>query len=136
MADQDPELQAIRAARLAQLQQGRAQGVNMSDTAEQDIEQKRKEEQMRRDMLATVLDSSARERLSRIALVNPNLSTRMEAILLRMASSGQIRSKVTEDQLIGLLKQAEDAQASSAPKQTISYQRRKAVDDDDDDFDL
>ncbi|KIO23413.1 hypothetical protein M407DRAFT_109859 [Tulasnella calospora MUT 4182] len=137
MADQDPELQAIRAARLSQLQkQGGSTNVSANGQSDPDAAEKRKEEdQMRRDLLATVLDSSARERLSRISLVNPSLSKQMESILLRMAQSGQLRSRVTEEQLIGLLEQAEAAQAKTAPKTTISYQRRKAYDDDDE-FDI
>lgn len=65
MADQDPELQAIRAARLAQLQKGRptaGAGDAAGGGGEQEAEQRQKQEQARRDMLATVLDSSARER--------------------------------------------------------------------------
>jgi DNA-binding TFAR19-related protein (PDSD5 family) len=60
MAD-DPELAAIRAARLSQLQQsapGRANGPDDEETKQRAAN----EEQMRRDMLATVLDSGARER--------------------------------------------------------------------------
>ena len=82
------------------------------------------EEQMRRDLLATVLDTAARERciyalqlssypdssahscpVSRIALVSPNRSNQIETILLRMVQSGQLRNKVTEEQLIDLLNQ-------------------------------
>ncbi|KAG8966087.1 hypothetical protein FRB90_011017 [Tulasnella sp. 427] len=139
MADQDPELQAIRAARLAQLQKqsGGSSNAPGGGASEQEAAEKRKQEdEMRRDLLATVLDSSARERLSRISLVNPSLSKQMESILLRMAQSGQLRSRVSEEQLIGLLEQAEAAQAKAAPKTTISYQRRKVYDDDDDDFDI
>ncbi|KZT44190.1 hypothetical protein SISSUDRAFT_966260, partial [Sistotremastrum suecicum HHB10207 ss-3] len=63
------------------------------------------EAQMRRDLLATVLDSAARERLSRIALVSPSRSSQIEGILLRMAQSGQLRGRVSEQQLIDLLEQ-------------------------------
>ena len=42
--------------------------------------------------------------VSRIALVNPNLSNRVQVILIRMAQSNQIQ-RVTEQQLIGLLDQ-------------------------------
>ncbi|KAF9821593.1 hypothetical protein IEO21_00439 [Rhodonia placenta] len=94
------------------------------------------EEQMRRDLLATVLDSAARERLSRIALVSPQRSQQIEAILLRMAQTGQLRGRVSENQLIDLLEQAEDAQSKGAPKKgTIVFQRRKGGIDDDD-FDI
>jgi len=136
MADQDPELQAIRAARLQQLQKQGLPGGGAGGGSEQDAEKRQNEEQMRRDLLATVLDSGARERLSRIALVNPNLSNQMEGILLRMAKSGQLRQRVTEEQLIGLLEQATEGQGKASTKKGISFQRRKVANDDDDDFDL
>ncbi|KAG8759762.1 hypothetical protein FRC14_005035 [Serendipita sp. 396] len=83
-------------------------------------------------MIATVLESDARERLNRIGLVNPQLSTRVEQILVRMAQTGQIRGRVSEQQLIGLLDQADGQQSASAPKKgAIVFQRRKDLDDDD-----
>ncbi|KIY48317.1 hypothetical protein FISHEDRAFT_43764 [Fistulina hepatica ATCC 64428] len=92
------------------------------------------EEQMRRDLMATVLDTAARERLSRIALVSPERSRQIETLLVRMVQSGQLRGKVSENQLIDLLDQVDDAQgAKSAKKSTIIYQRRT---DFDDDFDI
>ena len=54
---EDPELAAIRAARMNQLQQ---QGG--SAQAEEDNGKQAAEEQMRRDHLATILDTAARER--------------------------------------------------------------------------
>lgn len=44
--------------------------------------------------------------VSRIALVSPERSKQIETILLRMAQSGQLRGRVTEEQLIDLLNQA------------------------------
>lgn len=43
--------------------------------------------------------------VSRIALVSPERAKQIEAILFRMAQSGQLRGRVTETQLIGLLEQ-------------------------------
>ncbi|KAL0947461.1 hypothetical protein HGRIS_013568 [Hohenbuehelia grisea] len=101
----------------------------------EDEAKRAQEEQMRRDLLATVLDSAARERLSRIALVSVERSRQIEGILLRMAQSGQLRGRVTEAQLIDLLEQMEEAQGKTATKQSkIVYQRRR--DFDDDDFDI
>ncbi|KAF8654244.1 hypothetical protein AX16_003765 [Volvariella volvacea WC 439] len=98
---------------------------------EQDEAAKAQEEQMRRDMMATVLDSAARERLSRIALVSPERSSQIEAMILRMAQSGQLKNRVTEQQLIDLLDQLEDArEKKTAQKSTIVYHRRKDLDDD------
>jgi len=54
--------------------------------------------------------------VNRIALVNPQLSTQVESILVRMAQSGQLRGRVTEQQLIGLLDQADGQQSASTAK--------------------
>ncbi|KAF8797919.1 hypothetical protein BYT27DRAFT_7203606 [Phlegmacium glaucopus] len=89
------------------------------------------EEQIRRDLLSTVLDTAARERLSRIALVSPERSKQIETILLRMAQSGQLRNRVSEEQLIDLLNQMEQAEGKTTiQKSTIVYHRRKGLEDD------
>ncbi|KAG8839024.1 hypothetical protein FRB91_007238 [Serendipita sp. 411] len=108
-----------------------SQSANPSDANSEDATAKAQkaaqEEQLRREMIATVLESDARERLNRIGLVNPQLSTRVEQILVRMAQTGQIRGRVSEQQLIGLLDQADGQQSASAPKKgaivvcTFSY---------------
>ena len=64
----DPELAALRAARLNQLQQnaGVGGGGNPQSGAgagsNEEAEKRRAEEQMRRDLLATTLEPAARER--------------------------------------------------------------------------
>ncbi|OBZ75631.1 Programmed cell death protein 5 [Grifola frondosa] len=135
---EDPELAAIRAARMSQLQQNTSNGAGGAQAPGGEDESKRAaEEQMRRDLLATVLDSAARERLARIALVSPERARQIEAILLRMAQTGQLRGRVSEQQLIDLLEQADEAQSKSAPKKgTIIFQHRKSAFDEDDDFDI
>ncbi|KAH9048243.1 DNA-binding TFAR19-related protein [Lactarius hengduanensis] len=123
----DPELAALRAARLTQLQK--------SGPDPNGQKKRRAEEQMRRDLLATALEPAARERLSRISLVSPARSKQIESILLRMAQSGQLRGRVNEEQLINLLEQADEAQKKASGNGTIVFQRRVDADDDDD-FDL
>jgi len=71
--------------------------------------------------------------VSRIALVSPERSRQVETILARMAQSGQLRGRVSEEQLIELLDQMENSQSQAAAKKTtIVYQRRRDFDDDDD----
>jgi programmed cell death protein 5 len=99
----------------------------------EDEAKKAQDEQMRRDLLATLLDTAARERLSRIALVGPQRAAQIEGILLRMAQSGQLRGRVSEAQLIGLLEQVEGAQgAGGVGRGGIVFQRRKDYDEDED----
>src|SRR5882757_5161407 len=50
--------------------------------------------------------------VSRIALVSPDRSKQIETILLRMAQSGQLRNRVTEEQLIDLLNQVKSCPLS------------------------
>ncbi|KAI0648285.1 DNA-binding TFAR19-related protein [Trametes meyenii] len=127
---EDPELAAIRAARMGQASQGSGGAPSGEDQAKRDAE-----EQMRRDLLATILDAAARERLARIALVSPDRAQQIEAILLRMVQAGQLRGRVSEPQLIELLDQIDGAQSKAAPKKgAIVFQRRKGGFDDDDDF--
>ncbi|KZT59774.1 hypothetical protein CALCODRAFT_493285 [Calocera cornea HHB12733] len=112
-------------------------GQGGEEDAAKQAQQRQAQEEAKRGMMATILDAGARERLARIALVNPSLSQRVEESLLRMAQSGQLRSKVTEQQLVQLLENADGGQAANAPKKTtITYARRKVDPDDDFDFDI
>ena len=116
----------------AQGLQAAASGLSgpQQDDAKQAQAAAAQEEQMRRDLMATVLDTAARERrasfkhpyrnrkeldrlfsdpllvlVSRISLVSPERSRQIEGILVRMAQSGQLRGRVSENQLIELLEQ-------------------------------
>ncbi|SPO28459.1 related to Programmed cell death protein 5 [Ustilago trichophora] len=155
---EDDELQAIRAARMAQLKNGGGgagggagssggpggfggasggpgsagpnAGKNQEDQAAQ-------QEEMKRQMLSRILDAEARERLSRIGLVKPQKARQITDLLIRMAQSGQIRGRITEDQLIGLLDQVDQANSADSGAGKITFTRKKTVQSDDDsDFDL
>ncbi|KAI8910316.1 PDCD5-related protein [Gorgonomyces haynaldii] len=95
----DPELEAIRAKRLAQMKQGAGMaglpaglpsGLPQMQKQEQE---KPEEDEMRRTILASILDNSARERLARISIVKQDKARQVEEMLIRMAQSGQIRGK-------------------------------------------
>lgn len=58
----DPELAALRAARLTQLQNSASDGNGQGVGGSEDAEKRRADEQMRRDLLATALEPAARER--------------------------------------------------------------------------
>ncbi|KAI8091378.1 PDCD5-related protein [Gilbertella persicaria] len=142
---EDDELQAIRARRLAELQAkggssqsaglgGAGFGAPAGANASEDAEKKGQMEEMRRNMLYQILDNSARERLGRIQMVKAEKARAVEDLLIRMAQSNQLRSKVTEKQLIDLLGQL-NQQDSSSNQTRIVYNRRQ-YDDSDDDYDL
>ncbi|GAA96593.1 uncharacterized protein L969DRAFT_94947 [Mixia osmundae IAM 14324] len=138
---EDADLAAIRQRRLAELagKQGSSGSFGPSPTSssayggKQESEQEQRqaredEEEQRRTIMSQILDNQARERLSRINLVKPSKARAIQDILLNMARSGQLRGRVTEEQLIGLLEQVERQQASfekdsSAGKITFSRKR-------------
>lgn len=93
-------------------------------------EERQAEQDARNDMIAQILMPEARERrvsgdrvrcllcsvwslllVARIRLVRPQRAADVANMLLRMAQSGQLRGKVSEDQLIGVLDQVEAAES-------------------------
>ncbi|KAJ1952639.1 hypothetical protein IWQ62_006177 [Dispira parvispora] len=141
----DDELQAIRARRLAELQKQKTptggfspggfpgHGNDQGGTAE-DAEKKRQMEEMREMMLAQILQTDARERLARIAMVKADKARSIEDMLIRMARMGQLRGKVNDTQLVDLLEQVNEKTKRNEPK--IVFNRRRDEDDDDDDYGL
>lgn len=80
-------------------------------------------------MLAQILHPNARERLGRIALVKEERARAIEDMLIRMARSGQIKNKVTEDELKGML---EEINTQNHKETQITYSRKDTLDSDDD----
>ncbi|KAI8920415.1 double-stranded DNA-binding domain-containing protein [Entophlyctis helioformis] len=108
------------------------QGGNR-ESAEEAAAKKSDMEEMRRNMLYQILDNQARERLARISIVKADKARAVEDMLLRMAQSGQLRSKVNESQLIDFLGQISGQQQTTTK---ITYNRRKDDDESDEDWDL
>ncbi|CAG8568756.1 PDCD5-related protein [Gigaspora rosea] len=124
---EDPELEAIRQARIRELQAAAAAGGG-SKSSEDDGEKKRQQEETRQTLLTQILDNEARERLARISIVKAEKARTVEDLLIRMAQSGQLRGKVSESQLIDLLQQINQQQK---PEKKIVYDRRKFEEDSD-----
>jgi programmed cell death protein 5 len=76
------------------------------------------------------------ERLARVAIVKPENARAVEDHLLRLARSGKLSAKITEDDVIRILdelsKQA-GAGGGAAKKVVITRKKRDEDDDDDDD---
>ena len=95
---------------------------------------------MRRTAMSQILDPQARERralrvstrrarpevaftVARISLVRPERGRSLEDLLVRMARSGQLRGRVSDDQLLSLLDQvaeAENKQTGAGGKSKIT----------------
>jgi DNA-binding TFAR19-related protein (PDSD5 family) len=90
----------------------------------------RQQEEARQHILSQILHPEAADRLGRIRLVKEQRATDVENRLITLAQTGQLRSKVTEEQLKELL----NAVADNKEEEKIVVNRRKGWDDEDDDL--
>ncbi|KAF6254228.1 programmed cell death protein 5 [Scenedesmus sp. NREL 46B-D3] len=130
---EDPELEAIRQRRMAEMMAASggapgAPGMPSAEDAEQQEEARRAAEEQRRTMLHAVMTPDARERLARVALVKPDKARNVENMVLTAAKRGALQSKVTEDQLKGMLEQISERESAASK---ITIQRRRPMFEDD-----
>ncbi|KAI4258881.1 MAG: hypothetical protein LQ352_000994 [Teloschistes flavicans] len=133
----DTDLEELRKGRLAQLQQQQQnhQAGGASVASGQDEERKQQEAEARASILSQILQPEAADRLGRIRLVKGSRATDVENRLIMLARSGQLRAKVTEDQLKELLGAvAENSERDGSSGGKIIVSRRKGGWDDDDDL--
>merc|ERR1712093_510221 len=98
---EDDDLAQIRKARLEQL---KAQGGGGGGSSGGGQEQKQQQEsEARQSILTQILEPEAADRLGRIRMVKESRATDVENRLIMLARSGQLRAKVTEDQLKEML---------------------------------
>merc|ERR1712020_324055 len=73
------------------------------------------------NILSQILDQSARARLNAIGAVDENKLKQIENCLIKMAQSGEIRTKMNEAALTNILEQIARQSAASQPK--VKYTR-------------
>jgi programmed cell death protein 5 len=94
----DDELEAIRQKKMASL---REQALR-----EQAEEQAAVEAQAQKEaILRQILTPEARQRLTNIKMVKPQFAEQIEMQLIQLASTGRLKSRVTDEQLKTLLQQ-------------------------------
>jgi len=67
-----------------------------------DIQQKQAEDTLKK-MSSHILEPNAKERLSNLRLVKPEIAMQLELYLTQLFQAGQIREKITDDQLVSIL---------------------------------
>ena len=104
------DLDALRRKKLLELQQ-RAQ-------AERDQEaQKQQLDLQKRSVLMEVLTPEARSRLANVKLARPEYALQIENLIIQLAQTGQIRQKITDEQLKQILRKI------SAKRKDITIRR-------------
>ncbi|KAF2131981.1 DNA-binding TFAR19-related protein [Dothidotthia symphoricarpi CBS 119687] len=128
----DADLEDLRRARLQQLQQqgGGGGGGGGGDSSEQDGKQQREADQ-RTHILSQILLPDAADRLGRIRLVKESRATDIENRLIALARSGQIRQKVTEEQLKDILGAVAEKEEESKGRIVVNRRGGGGWDDDD-----
>ncbi|KAK6522052.1 hypothetical protein TWF281_002621 [Arthrobotrys megalospora] len=129
----DDDLQKIRQARLQQLQQ--EQGGSGGGQADQQGAQREAEAEARKSMLSQILTPEANDRLGRIALVKADRARDLENRLIMMARSGQIRQRITDTELRGMLESVSGAEGKKEEGKVVFRRRGGGFDDDEDDWD-
>jgi programmed cell death protein 5 len=73
--------------------------------AQQMMQQQMLKEQLDilKKITSQILEPKARERLSNLKLVKPDMALQLEVYLVQLYQAGQLRGKVTEAQLIAIL---------------------------------
>ena len=76
----------------------------MSEPAQKPVDRDTAEKKvMREGILRMALTSEARERISNVKMVKPELAASIEEYVIRMASSGQIKRAIDDDQVKQML---------------------------------
>lgn len=108
---EDPELEALRQKRMAELQQ------QAQSQAEQD-EQAKQFEMQKQSVLRQITTPEARDRLANIRLANPQMADSVEMQLIQLAQSGRLRGVIDDAMLRNILGQI------TPQKREITIQRR------------
>uniref|UniRef100_A0A1I8A8V2 Programmed cell death protein 5 n=1 Tax=Steinernema glaseri TaxID=37863 RepID=A0A1I8A8V2_9BILA len=130
---EDPEMAAIRARRMAQLQGGAGQAADGG--ANQKEAQARKaaaeqQEDMKNSILSQCLHQDAIARLSNLAAAKPEKARMVENMIVQMARRGQIAGKMSDAALRQLLDRVSEQTQRTT---TVKFDRRRAAIDSDSD---
>ncbi len=103
------DLDEIRQKRMAELQaqqaamQNQAQQQAMAQAQQQEAQAQF--EAQKKQIIAQIMTSEARNRLANLKLTKPELVNQIELQLIQSAQAGSLRGKVTDEQLKVLLRQ-------------------------------
>lgn len=123
----DAELQAIRAARMQEMQRnaqgGSTGGMNGSTSGSNGTSSSTSNNNVNDAIMTRILEHDAKERLNRVRMVKPERVMGVENYLIRLYQSGGIRGKVSEEDIVEILEKiaAEERRNTST---RIKFERR------------
>lgn len=88
----------------------------MQEQASGEMQQQMQQQQMEEALKAImihVLDEKARERLNNLKFVKPQVAMQLQMYLAQLYQSGQLRSKITEEQIIAIMQKISQKKETS-----------------------
>ena len=107
----DPELEALRQKKMAELQQSSQQQAAAQERA-------RQMEMQKQAILRQIVTPEARDRLANVKIANPELANAVEMQLIQLAQSGRLNDMVSDAMLKNILRQV------APQKREITIERR------------
>ena len=98
---EDPELEALRQRRLAEMQANQQQAAAQQQAAE---DQRRQMEIQKQAILRQILTPDARDRLANIRIANPQMAESVEIQLIQLAQSGRLQGVINDAMLRDILR--------------------------------
>jgi len=108
------ELDEIRKRRMQELQDQNESAPSNEETIRQQEEAKQVYEERKQAILRSILSEEAKQRLSNIKLVKPQMAENIENQLIQLSQSGRINGRISEQQLLNLLRQLQDNKRDSS----------------------
>jgi len=100
-------IEEIRRRKMQELMKAMEAKEQAQTSAQSAVEEKMREEAIERQIrliLQRILEPEARERLANVRIAKPDLAKQAELLLIQLYQAGRIQHKITEAQLITLLK--------------------------------
>ena len=107
----DPELEALRQKKIAEMQQNSQQQAAAQERA-------RQMEMQKQAILRQIVTPEARDRLANVKIANPELANAVEMQLIQLAQSGRLNDMVSDTMLKNILRQV------APQKREITIERR------------
>ncbi len=106
------DIDELKKQRLQQMQKegAAASGPDMQEMKEQQMRQQLKQ------IASQILTKEARSRLGNVRAAKPDLASKIELQLVQLHKAGQIRDKITDEQLKQLLKKIQESKDSTEIK--------------------
>jgi programmed cell death protein 5 len=116
MSENDDELEQLRQRRMAEMQNQMAQ--QQANEQYMQAQQNAAYDAQKNALLAQILTSEARARLTNIKMARPEFAENIELQLIQLAQSGALRGKIplSDDVFKNLLQQLQDRAKKRDPK--------------------